>query len=240
MRTEQAAEVAGGGAESLLDPARLESLGWLRAAPVKRVCSRLLLASRLESLDWLRASHARELVRSFPVDMLLPAEPAGCGGEPFSASAPLEGGEAARASTRRRRRCELERRLFTCLSREQVARADAAEGPRPDALGSLLVLRCLLRHGRCDAPRWISKGAAGLLVVGLSAASPSARSLAYEAVAALMAVLRNGPSFRERPLSWSSCCRCGQRLFTARAVNRSGLTWSGCFARCKTPSQSPT
>ncbi|EOD19802.1 hypothetical protein EMIHUDRAFT_204067 [Emiliania huxleyi CCMP1516] len=119
--------------------------------------------------------------------MLLPAEPAGCGGEPLSASAPLEGGEAARASTRRRRRCGLERRLFTCLSREQVARADAAEGPRPDALGSLLVLRCLLRHGRCDAPRWISKGAAGLLVVGLSAASPSARSLAYEAVAALMA-----------------------------------------------------
>lgn len=46
VRTEQAAEVAGGGAESLLDPARLESPGSLRAAPVKRVCSRLLLASQ--------------------------------------------------------------------------------------------------------------------------------------------------------------------------------------------------
>jgi hypothetical protein len=135
-----------------------------------------VLVQRLAGLEWLRAGQARQMLNSFPVDMLVVNEPV-----PAAPPLPNAGsGEAARMD-------------------EDALQVQPSAGPAPEVLGCLMVLHSLLRSRQCDAPRWLARGAVGLLVMFLSALSPDVRALAYEGLAAFMAVLRDGPSFRERP-----------------------------------------
>jgi len=130
-----------------------------------------VLGQRLLALEWLKAGQARQMLKTFPVEMLVVDEPC----------AFKEVDEELRGED------------------EPPPPAGSAGSAAPKALGCLLVLRSMLRARQCDAPRWLVKGAAGLLVMGLSALSPTVRSLAYEGLAAFMGVLSEGPSFRERP-----------------------------------------
>lgn len=135
-----------------------------------------VLLQRLAGLEWLRASQARQMLMNYPVDMLVVDElvPAAL---PLS---PAGLAEAARIN-------------------DDALQVQPPAGPAPEVLGCLMVLLSLLRSRQCDAPRWLARGAVGLLVMSLSALSPDVRSLAYDGLASFMAVLRDGPSFRERP-----------------------------------------
>lgn len=135
-----------------------------------------VLVPRLVALDWLRPSKVRQMLKNYPVDLLVVDD--ALSWDPSSSEVGLD--DILRLDDD---------------AEQSVHRA----GSMPEALGSLLVLRSLLHHRQCDAPRWLAKGAVSLLVMGLSAKSTEVRSLAYDALASFMTVLCDGPSFRERP-----------------------------------------